>query len=43
MASVNLVYRDNGFGLSRDFRLLAGALRRNGCDVFRARIRPRRN
>ncbi len=38
MASVNLVYRDNGFGLSRDFRLLAGALRRNGCDVFATRL-----
>ncbi len=33
MASVNLVFRDNGFGLSRDFRLLAAALRRQGCDV----------
>ncbi len=38
MASVNLVYRDNGFGLSRDFRLLAGALRRSGCDVFATRL-----
>ncbi len=33
MASVNLVFRDNGYGLSRDFRLLAAALRRQGCDV----------
>lgn len=38
MASVNLVYRDNGFGLSRDFRLLAGALRHNGCEVYATRL-----
>lgn len=38
MASVNLVYRDNGFGLSRDFRLLAGALQRNGCEVSATRL-----
>ncbi|MGH8152065.1 MAG: glycosyltransferase [Rhodanobacteraceae bacterium] len=33
MATVNLVFWDNGFGLSRDSRLLAEALRRNGCEV----------
>lgn len=33
MTTVNLVFWDNGFGLSRDFRLLAEALRRNGCEV----------
>lgn len=38
MASINLVYQDNGFGLSRDYRLLAVALRRNGCDVFATRV-----
>jgi hypothetical protein len=33
MACINIVYRDNGLGLTRDFRLLADALRANGCDV----------
>jgi glycosyltransferase involved in cell wall biosynthesis len=33
VASVNIIYRDNGLGLSRDFRLLSEALRSNGCDV----------
>jgi glycosyltransferase involved in cell wall biosynthesis len=33
MATVNLAFWDNGFGLSRDFRLLADALRRSGCEV----------
>ena len=33
MPTVNLVFWDNGFGLSRDSRLLADALRRNDCDV----------
>jgi hypothetical protein len=33
VASINIIYRDNGLGLSRDFRLLAEALRSNGCDV----------
>lgn len=33
MTSVNIIYVDNGLGLSRDFRLLAAALRLNGCDV----------
>ncbi|MCE5232762.1 MAG: glycosyl transferase family 1 [Mizugakiibacter sp.] len=33
MATVNLVFWDNGFGLSRDFRLLADALHRNACEV----------
>lgn len=41
MANINLVYRDNGFGLSRDFRLLAGALRRNGCEVYATRVDAR--
>jgi glycosyltransferase involved in cell wall biosynthesis len=33
MTTVNLAFWDNGFGLSRDYRLLAEALRRNGCVV----------
>lgn len=33
MTTVNLAFWDNGFGLSRDSRLLADALRRNGCEV----------
>ncbi|MGH8257907.1 MAG: glycosyltransferase [Steroidobacteraceae bacterium] len=33
MATINLAFWDNGFGLSRDFRLLAEALRRSGCEV----------
>lgn len=33
MTSVNIIYRDNGLGLSRDFRILAQALRANGCEV----------
>ncbi len=33
MTSVNIIYIDNGLGLSRDFRLLASALQINGCDV----------
>lgn len=33
MTTVNLAFWDNGFGLSRDSRLLAGALQRNGCEV----------
>ncbi|HSE11157.1 MAG TPA: glycosyltransferase [Rudaea sp.] len=33
MASINLIARDNGFGLSRDLRLLATALGARGHDV----------
>lgn len=33
MTSINIVYRDNGLGLSRDCRLLAEALRSHACDV----------
>lgn len=33
MTTVNLAFWDNGFGLSRDSRLLADALQRNGCEV----------
>lgn len=33
MARINLVYWDNGYGLSRDFRLLTAALREQGCEV----------
>jgi len=33
MTTVNLAFWDNGFGLSCDARLLAEALRCNGCDV----------
>lgn len=33
MTAVNLAFWDNGFGLSRDARILADALRCNGCDV----------
>lgn len=33
MTTVNLVFWDNGFGLSRDARLLAEALRHNHCEV----------
>jgi hypothetical protein len=33
MTTVNLVFWDNGFGLSRDSRLLAEALRLNDCEV----------
>ena len=40
MASVNLIFRDNGFGLSRDFRLLGAALRQHGCDVAITALGP---
>jgi len=33
MTTVNLAFWDNGFGLSCDARLLAEALRCNGCEV----------
>lgn len=33
MTCVNLIYWDNGYGLSRDYRLLAAALCEQGCDV----------
>ncbi|MGH8126384.1 MAG: glycosyltransferase, partial [Rhodanobacteraceae bacterium] len=33
MTTVNLVFWDNGFGLSGDSRLLSEALRRNDCEV----------
>ncbi len=41
MTRVHLVFRDNGFGLSRDFRLLASALRRNDCEIFASRLDAR--
>jgi hypothetical protein len=33
VTSINIIYVDNGLGLSRDFRLLAEAMRSNGCAV----------
>ena len=39
MASVNLIARDIGFGLSRDLRLLAAALASRGHDVGVCAIR----
>jgi len=39
MGSINLIARDNGFGLSRDLRLLAVALATRGHDVS---LSPRR-
>jgi hypothetical protein len=39
MTRVNLIARDNGFGLSRNLRLLHGALVDAGCDVTISGIR----
>jgi glycosyltransferase involved in cell wall biosynthesis len=39
MIRVNLIARDNGFGLSRNLRLLHGALVDAGCDVTASGIR----
>lgn len=39
MTSVNLIARDNGFGLSRDVHLLAGALRQGGFEVHVSTLR----
>lgn len=39
MIRVNLIARDNGFGLSRNLRLLHGALADAGCDVTISGIR----
>ncbi|HET9818152.1 MAG TPA: glycosyltransferase [Rhodanobacteraceae bacterium] len=39
MTRVNLIARDNGFGLSRNLRLLHGALADAGCDVTISGIR----
>lgn len=41
MPTVNIIYVDNGFGLSRDFRLLAEAVNANGCDVVATALTDR--